>query len=481
MTSHDTSTQAGCDGCGREMAKAKRVHAGKRYCDTCYPRLFKRRMCPGCGDFARLPVLDPGARCRGCERAGPCVRCGKTEFETRLRTEYGPVCGSCVPYFRTADHCEVCGKLSQRLARNKSTGLRQCPTCSGPAKATCPSCRRHRVLITGDDGVARCGACTSQPDHPCASCHILMPAGRGRECEACGWKSVLLKRLVINGNGFSNDGINALYTQFGEWLLDRSGPHKAALKINGHYQFFQALDAGWGAVPSYEQLLQHFGARGLRKAENPMRFLVETGRVTISAQLREQDTERGRLAAILAEPVDAWSARLLNEYVDTLMAKMEHSGTGVRSVRLAARPAANLLKVAQLKLGAFPTQKNVESFWRESPGQVAAVTGFVGHLNKRYGLKLQAKPDSHWLTQARRQRAERELVELLSEAAGDDFEVQWIVKGLAYFHDLPRVSRKTLVFQVQEYRGVAGYNVTYEDKILWVPSANSYQRGDHSL
>lgn len=308
-----------------------------------------------------------------------------------------------------------------------------------------------------------------------------MPAGRGRECEACGWKSVLLKRLIINGNGFSTDGINALYTQFGEWLLDRSGPHKAALKINGHYQFFQALDAGWGVVPSYEQLLQHFGARGLRKAENPMRFLVETGRVTVSAQLREQDTERGRLAAILAEPVDAWSARLLNEYVDTLMAKMEHSGTGVRSVRLAARPAANLLKVAQLKLGAFPTQKNLESFWRESPGQVAAVTGFVGHLNKRYGLKLQAKPDSHWLTQARRQRAERELVALLSEAAGDDFEVQWIVKGLAYFHDLPRVSRKTLVFQVQEYRGVAGYNVTYEDKILWVPSANSYQRGDHSL
>lgn len=286
--------------------------------------------------------------------------------------------------------------------------------------------------------------------------------------------------MAINANGFSADGINALYNQFGEWLLDRSGPHKAALKINGHYQFFQALDAGWGAVPSYEQLLQHFGARGLRKAENPMRFLVETGRVIVSTQLREQDTERGRLAAILAEPVDAWSARLLSEYVDTLMAKMEHSGTGVRSVRLAARPAANLLKMAQLKQGALPTQKNLEAFWRGSPGQVAAVTGFVGHLNKRHGLALQVKPDAHWLAQARRQRAERELVALLSEAAGDDFEARWIVKGLAYFHDLPRVNRKALVFQMQEYRGVAGYKVTYADKTLWVPSASSYQHGDHS-
>ncbi len=286
--------------------------------------------------------------------------------------------------------------------------------------------------------------------------------------------------MAINANGFSADGINALYHQFGEWLLDRSGPHKAALKINGHYQFFQTLDASWGAVPSYEQLLQHFGARGLRKAENPMRFLVETGRVIVSTQLREQDTERGRLAAILAEPVDAWSARLLSEYVDTLMAKMEHSGTGVRSVRLAARPAANLLKMAQLKQGALPTQKNLEAFWRGSPGQVAAVTGFVGYLNKRHGLALQVKPDSHWLAQARRQRAERELVALLSEAAGDDFEARWIVKGLAYFHDLPRVNRKALVFQMQEYRGVAGYNVTYADKTLWVPSASSYQHGEHS-
>ncbi|MNJ57240.1 hypothetical protein D3C77_528240 [compost metagenome] len=161
-----------------------------------------------------------------------------------------------------------------------------------------------------------------------------------------------------------------------------------------------------------------------------------------------------------------------------MKARVEQSGIDLRSVRLAARAAANLLKAAHLKLGALPTQKTLESFWRGSPGQVAAVTGFIGHLNKRHGLELQVKPGARWLAQARRQKAERNLVSMLGEAVDDGFEARWIVKGLAYFHNLPRVSRKNLVFQPQEYQGVAGYNVTYQEKTLWVPSAESYLRGD---
>lgn len=232
MASNDTSTKAGCHGCGREMAKAKKVHAGDRYCEACYRRLFKRRMCSGCGHFARLPVFDQVAHCSACERDGPCVRCGKVDFETGMRSQYGPVCKTCTSYFRAAEPCEVCGKPSQRLARSKATGLRRCPKCSGPEMATCPSCRRYRVLITGQTGISRCEPCTFNPDHPCESCGTLMPAGRGRECEACDWLSVFHKRLAINTKGFRGDVVAGLFTQFGEWLLDRVGAHKAALNIN---------------------------------------------------------------------------------------------------------------------------------------------------------------------------------------------------------------------------------------------------------
>jgi len=72
-------------------------------------------------------------------------------------------------------------------------------------------------------------------------------------------------------------------------------------------------------------------------------------------------------------------------------------------------------------------------------------------------------------------------VALLSEVVDDDFEGRWIVKGLAYFHGVSRTSLKKLIFQPHEYRGVAGYNVTHTDKILWIPSASSYQRGEHSV
>ena len=89
------------------------------------------------------------------------------------------------------------------------------------------------------------------------------------------------------------------------------------------------------------------------------------------------------------------------------------------------------------------------------------------------------KPDARWLSQARRQKAERELVAMLSETTENDFEGRWIVKALAYFHNVTRASRKKLVFQSQDYRDIAGYRVTHEDKNLWVPSASSYRRGEH--
>ncbi|WP_313665625.1 hypothetical protein [Stutzerimonas kunmingensis] len=308
-----------------------------------------------------------------------------------------------------------------------------------------------------------------------------MPAGRKSECEACQWQRLFRKRLAINVKGFSSERLAGLFIQFGEWLLSRSGANKAALSINGHYRFFRTVDTNWGAIPSYEQLLRHFGAAGLRKAENPMRFLTETGVVTASVQLRDQYTEQRRIAEILLEPTDSWSAQLLSEYVDVLKVRMEQGDTNLRSVRLAARAAANFLKSAQLKLGALPTQKTLESFWQGSPGQVAAVTGFIGYLNKRHGLELQIKPDARWLFRARRQKAERELVAMLSETVDDEFERRWIVKGLAYFHDVTRASRRRLVFHSQEYRGVAGYSVKYDEKTLWVPSAGSYQHSHDSV
>ncbi len=75
-----------------------------------------------------------------------------------------------------------------------------------------------------------------------------MPAGRGKECEACYWTALHHKRVQINLNGFE-DGMRSVFQDFASWLSDRVGPQKAALSINKHYLFFTALGVKWGAIP----------------------------------------------------------------------------------------------------------------------------------------------------------------------------------------------------------------------------------------
>ncbi|MDH0132762.1 hypothetical protein N7381_05850 [Pseudomonas asiatica] len=300
-----------------------------------------------------------------------------------------------------------------------------------------------------------------------------MPAGRGTECEPCYWTALLSKRVAINLNGLSST-LGEAFKAFSLWLLERSGPHNAALSINGHYLFFRELEVVWGKVPPYEQLLDHFGAAKLRRAENPMRWLSESGHVRISADSREQHSEQRRVEAVLAELEDGWSRQLLSGYYAILSSRVSRQEADLRSVRLALRAATNFLKTAQLAPHTKPSMKAVEAFWRSTPGQVAAVTGFIGYLNKTYGLQLQTKPEKRWLQKAKKAKAERELVALLREQGQIDFEVRWIAKALTYFHDLPRVNRRALSYKAERFDNTEGFSVEHGSSMLWVPSASSF-------
>lgn len=474
MVSAESGADLACQGCGRTTLRAKKVHKGQRYCDNCYRKRFKRRMCAGCGNFARLPVFDLSAHCSSCEQSAPCVRCEKTEFKTGMRTEHGPVCKVCVPYFREPERCENCGILSQRIATSAVTGLRSCQKCREPAQATCSKCRRHRVLVAGDAGQMLCQLCHTEGERKCSSCGMQMPAGRVRECEPCSWAALYKKRVQINLNGFGHQ-LSTVYKGFAEWLLEQVGPHKAALNINKHYLFFKAIDEKWGAIPGYDALLTHFGALALRRAENPMRWLAESGKVAVDEMSRNRDSERRRIEATLAEIHESWPKQLLADYYAVLLARMDRQKTDLHSVRLALRAAANFLKVARLDDQMLPTTKHLEAYWRGSPGQIAALTGFVGFLNKNYQLELSTKPNRRWLMKAKTAKAEHELVALLQDRGADDFERRWIAKALVYFHSISRVSRNTLVYRHEPFQHTAGFSVSHGEGTLWVPSADSYR------
>lgn len=473
MISPEVLSDLGCDGCGLALSKAKRVHHDKRYCSTCYPRLFKRRMCIGCGNFARLPVFDLAARCRVCRQADPCVRCGKTNFSIGLQSPYGPVCKACVSHFRPAKPCEVCGEVSKRTARNSKTGRLTCSKCSSPPSGTCASCRRHRVLIAGEDGIRRCKLCSTHEKRKCEGCDAEIPAGRGRECDACSRTRTFTGRLNINVKGFSSVEFEGLFRRFGEWLLSFSGPHNAALRINVHYKFFRELEVTWGAVPGYQDLLDHFSASGLRRAENPMRWLVQTGLVSPNESLREDSSEWKRVERVLAEINAPWPASLMSGYFKVLSARLEQAVTSVLTVRLALRAAASFLTFCDLEADTFPVQKDLEAYWSGSPGQVAALTGFVNYLNSHYTLKLDAQPDRKWLKRAKKAKAEKALIALLHESPKrPNFEARWICAASAYFHER-KLRRKELVYTPKNYQGVAGFEIGVDSDLLWIPAPDS--------
>lgn len=478
MTSHEAHPSLGCEGCGRALIKAKKIHQGKRYCSTCYPRLFKRRMCNACGNYARLPVFDPSAQCRACKQAAPCVRCAKTNFQVGMQSPYGPVCKACVPYFRPAKTCAVCGSLSQRVTKSTKTGQLTCSKCSATTSGTCASCRRHRVLIVGKNGIRQCRACETLEARKCQGCNLEIPAGRGRECIACSWARTYTARLAINVNGFSSSEFENLFLRFGAWLLSLSGPHKAALRINVHYKFFRELEVVWGTVPRYQELLSHFTATGLRRAESPMRWLVQSGLVSTDELLREQSSELRRVDQVLAEVKAPWPASLLNGYFKVISVRLEQEKSSIRSVRLALRAAASFLITCDLAEDAQPTQKQLEAYWRKTPGQVAAVTGFVNYLNRKYALQLRTKPDGQWLKRVKRSNAESALITLLNEnPRGSDFTARWICRGLVYFHG-QRVGRKALEYVPKVFEGTSGFEAEVRKAKLWIPAADSYKAAE---
>ena len=267
------SAEVVCDECGKGSRKITRVHHGHKYCPTCYAREFKRRLCPKCGNYARLPRRDMAAVCRRCAVGRPCTRCGKTDFRVGRVTHSGPVCNSCAKYFREAETCELCGELSKRLTRVSrfNHNLRLCPKCAHADHGNCQTCHHHRLLTVTDDGRRLCNVCLDGGMIPCQECGQSMPAGRGTQCEPCYWRSLLKNRIAMNRAASSVPVMADHFEQFGTWLGTTVGDNKAAITVNRYLSFFLEIEKVWQAIPDYARLIAHFSAEGLRRVRLPMR------------------------------------------------------------------------------------------------------------------------------------------------------------------------------------------------------------------
>lgn len=437
-----------CDECGKRVRKIWRVYKGHNYCSTCYAREFKHALCPRCGQIAKLPRRHPEAVCSDCEKNKPCARCSKPPpYPIGKITDYGPVCSSCAPYFREKKPCEACGAMSNRLSRVLRLGheLKLCPKCASSDHGTCQACRRYRLLSAASDGRMLCDPCLLIGDVPCPQCGGLMPAGCGTECRTCQRTRSFRKKLKIDLAAFSTPVMGGVSADFGAWLLATVGCDKACLSIHRYLPFFVEMERVWGGIPDYPELLSHFSADGLRRVRLPMQWLREAKNITPDAQMRESDSEWRRIAASL-ESVSAssLSGMALRAYHEKLLGRLEAGKTTVRSVRLALKPAAAFILQADAQSTSIPDQAVLDLYVRKSPGQRAALSGFVNFLNEQYDLGL-GVPDAKKQTQStRRKKLEAEMLALMQEASpehGEKPSRRWISLGLAYFHGFAQEGR----------------------------------------
>lgn len=462
-----------CDECGQHIVKVHRIYKKHRYCAICYARVFKRRICPKCGNFARLPDSDPAAICRKCENDRPCIRCEKVSYAIGKITIYGPVCNACSPYFRKPEPCEICGVLSSKLTRLSRLGYdrRVCPKCARADYGTCQSCSRNRLLLETPDGRMLCKTCLEKGEVACPKCQEPMPAGYGSECQQCYWRRLLEKRLQADCAAFSLPWMARHFEAFSHWLMVWVGVHKAALTIHRYLPFFMEVERNWKGFPEFTVLLTHFGAAKLRRVLLPMRWMEEAGLVVPDVAAKAADSERRRIAIILEQFAKGTKERtLLEGYYRVLMDNMNSCKMRLRSVRLALSPVAALLRKAGEIERIPPNQGVLDIYLAKIPGQRAAISGFVRYLREVHGVKITLpKANPARAQRQRRKKLEAELLALMKEG-GDNKESKrrWLSVALAYFHGLNKhiglMVKDADIVQVDD-----GLSVTWNNEIYWLP------------
>jgi len=401
-----------------------------------------------------------------------CIGCNRTDRPVRVKTPYGLACSACAPRYEPEERCDGCNKQSYRLARvfKLHPSNRYCPKCARKGAATCQACRRHRMLALDDDGLMKCKVCLEKGLIPCEICGETMPAGRRTECEPCGWTRAYQRRMKFLIESYESKHVRHLFAGFGDWLLHHCGPQKASLSLAKYVDFFFFFEPWSPAVPPYRALLEHFKAEGLRRVRLPMLWLKQSYGIEVDAQLREEHSEKRRIGEMLSALPPGVAAKSLEGYHKYLLTKLASESTSLRSVRLTLRAAVGLLMTTSSSFDSLPTQVSLHRYLIDTPGQAAALSGYVGYLQKSEGLELDATVSPRTLGRAKRLKLENQLLDMLRDGgSGEDFDRAWIKSALMFFHDVAKANLKTLCYERQSGQGLDGFGVDIAGQHYWVP------------
>ena len=301
-----------------------------------------------------------------------------------------------------------------------------------------------------------------------------MPAGMGSRCENCYWKELLGKRIAMAAEIFSLGSQSALFREFGEWLGREIGVKKAAISLNRYLPFFQELFSLGATMPEYSALLACFTTLGLRRNLLPMRFLGNTGKVMIDEESKRTASAYGSIVKIIGKFEPGCRARkMLDLYHAVLMERLQEGKIKQSSIPLALRPAASLLVATMASSHGFPTQKELVDYLQKSPGQRAALSGFVCFLRDQFQVLLELpKPPRMQDGPKQRKALEKEIMGLMAAGAkgGEEHQRKLIEVALRYFHRVPPREARKMAMEDQLVKIQGGdIAVLSGKKHYWLP------------
>lgn len=387
-------TNSKCTECGSFNIKVARRYGSRIFCTKCYTRYFKYGECYKCGRLEKLPTFKRYGICIKCERDVPCATCGKKEYSIGAITSYGPVCQSCSTKVRPLKKCEKCGELSTVLSRHAHLkhDLKVCLKCSRENNGTCEACGRNRPLYKDSDGAKICKKCMFFGEVQCKKCGANMPAGYGKICKECYWSGLLSRKVDKAKSHFDMAVMAAEFKYFSIWLQERLGSNVASNKINSYLNFFLKLESIWGYIPVYSQLVDQFGAGGLRKFELPIKWMVDQKELIIDLKYKEESTEFRRIDDLINSlSCNEVNKTMLLQYKKHIFDKIKSGKTTVRSARLAIRPAVSLVNSCDINNSSGVLQDDLDSYLIQKPGQKSAITGYVNFINDNFSQNIDIK------------------------------------------------------------------------------------------
>lgn len=256
-----------------------------------------------------------------------------------------------------------------------------------------------------------------------------------------------------------------LFRDFGLWLLTEMEPQNAALKLHKFTQFFVFLEHCGGGIPSYWDLLRNYEPEGLRRMQSPMRWLAVRHGVVADPEMREEFSERRRIAQMFEALPPGPAVDLLASYQDQLNRRVAEGTLALRSLRLGLGVARDFLVLASAQGGGLPDQRALDRFLLEKPGHQNSIKGFLTFLAKTQGLHLAPTIGHRAIARAKKTRLEQKLQRHWVER-----DVRsWVATGMLYFHGL-KVGKKGLNYSPAAEEGQVGYRVEVLGERYWIPS-----------